>query len=262
VLAEPERTAYDLKFRLFGFPVRVHPLFWVAAVLLGAWWLEQPGGTVYLAIWIVAVFVSLIVHELGHALAFRAFGADSHIVLWIFGGLAVPWSPVSGRWRRIVIALAGPLAGFVILAIVYFSDRYFPWALNHRYLFALYTSLFFINLYWGIMNLLPVVPLDGGRVSEEICGSLFRRNGLRVALEISLGVAGLICLYSLACEFESRRGDGWLLNLPWWVPRGSLWTAILFGMLAVQSYQLLQQARWMNSHWRDDDDDDLPPWKR
>jgi hypothetical protein len=74
-------------------------------------------------------------------------------------------------------------------------------------------------------------------------------------------VAGLICLYSLACEFESRRGDGWLLNLPWWVPRGSLWTAILFGMLAVQSYQLLQQARWMNSHWRDDDDD-LPPWKR
>ncbi len=55
--------------------------------------------------------------------------------------------------------------------------------------------------------------------------------------------------YSLACVVGRKQGAEWLANLPWWFPIGSLWTAILFGVLAYQSYQLLQRDRWTDSHW-------------
>src|SRR5262249_7364769 len=115
VLAEPNRTPYDLNFRLFGFPVRIHPLFWLGAVLLGANALEaQDGkGLQYLLIWVFVVLVSLLVHELGHAISFRFYGSDAHIVLYLFFGLAVGSPDVRGRGRRIMVSLAGPLAGFL-----------------------------------------------------------------------------------------------------------------------------------------------------
>jgi membrane-associated protease RseP (regulator of RpoE activity) len=259
VLVEPNRTSYDLNFRLFGFPVRVHPLFWVGAVIFGADYLQL--GLVYLLIWVGVVFVSILVHELGHALAYRLFGTGSHVILYVFGGLAVPWSSVAGRWRRVVVYLAGPGAGFVLCAAVYVSNEYFGWADPRRSLplFVLYFSLYGVNLYWGVLNLLPVFPLDGGRVSQEVCSAVSRRNGDRIALEISVGFAGLVCLYSLACLVEARQGGGWLSDLPRWFPRGSLWTAILFGLLAYQSFLLLQQLRWTGPQWGDDDD--RPPWK-
>jgi stage IV sporulation protein FB len=257
VLVDPGRTSYDLSFRLFGFPVRVHPFFWLVAALLGGDYVLR-AGVVYMLIWIAVVFVSILVHELGHALAFRRFGTDAQIVLYAFGGLAIPYSDVSGRWRRIVVALAGPFAGFVLFGVVVGSNRLYPWAAEHPYLLRTFLFLWFINLYWGIFNLLPVMPLDGGRVSEELCSMASRRNGRRIALEISIAVAGLVCLYSLACELDWRQGGGWFNALPWWFPRGTFWTAILFGLLAVESWQMLQQRHWTEAHWREDDP---PPWK-
>jgi Zn-dependent protease len=251
VLVEPDRTPYDLNFRLLGFPVRVHPLFWVVAVLFGADALGNPNlGPVYLLVWVAVVFVSILVHELGHAFAFRACGVGSSVVLYSFGGLAVPWGHVGGRWRRVGVALAGPAAGFVLLGLVWASNRYVhPWAVESLPLFYLYVSLVGVNLYWGLMNLLPVVPLDGGRVSEEVCEAASRRNGGRVALWISVVVGAVVAVYSLAGEVGRGRGAGWFDALPWWVPPGSLWTALLFGILAYQSYQLLRQPRWTESHW-------------
>ena len=261
MLAEPERTRYDLSFRLFGFPVRIHPLFWLGAALLGAGALDR--GLVFMLVWIAVVLVSILVHELGHAFAFRAFGTGSHVVLYVFGGLAVPWNDVRYRWQRILVALAGPVAGFLLCGLVYASQHFGKWVPvdDRSALMWLYLYLVWVNLYWGVFNLLPVFPLDGGKVSQEVCGTIWRRNGLRVALEISIAVAGLVALYSLACEVERRQGGGWLSMLPWWFPRGSFWTAILFAMLAVQNYQLLQQVRWTTGQWQDPDDD-APPWRR
>ena len=75
LLGEPPRTGGDLNFQLFGIPVRVHPLFWLIAVLLGISGDPQPAE---ILLWVVAVFVSILVHELGHALTMRAFG---HVAL-------------------------------------------------------------------------------------------------------------------------------------------------------------------------------------
>ncbi len=264
MLAEPERTPYDLRFRLLGFPVRVHPWFWLGAALLGADTLDL--GVQYLALWIAVVFVSILVHELGHALAFRLFGADSGIVLYAFGGLAVPTHTIAGRGRRIFVALAGPGAGFVLCGLVYASNRALEWgaadnglAPNGREVWFLYHMLFAVNLYWGIFNLLPVLPLDGGQVSRELCGMWFGPRGYRVSLQVSVGAAVLVALYSVVCGIEARGGaPGVLAGLPYWFPRGSFYTAILFAVLGWSSYQLMQQRHWTDRHWSDD----RVPWER
>src|SRR5687768_15450997 len=120
----PAPTRYDLHFNLFGFPVTVHPLFWVVSALLGS----AGGGIVQLLIWILAVFVSIIIHELGHALAMRRHGIPSQIILHFSGGLTVPeslsWGGRSANValspnQEIFISLAGPFAGFILAAFVW-----------------------------------------------------------------------------------------------------------------------------------------------
>jgi Zn-dependent protease len=239
VFPEPERTPYDLNFRLSGFRVRVHPLFWLGAVLLGLNTFRI--GVEFGLIWVGVVFASILVHELGHAVAFRSFGSDSHVVLWMFGGLAVPHGGVAGRGRRILVALAGPLAGFVLCGVVYGTHEATGWGvLNGPHVAFLYFTLVYVNLYWGIFNLLPVFPLDGGQVSKELCEARWGGRGLRVALKISIGVAIAVAVYSLVCVYETETRRAVLDFLPPWFPRGSLWTAVLFALLAAQNYQLLQ----------------------
>jgi stage IV sporulation protein FB len=257
VLAEPPRTPYDVNFRLFGFPVRIHPLFWLGAALLGANTLND--GLHFMLIWIAVVFVSILVHELGHAIAFRRFGSDSHIILWMFGGLAVPYSGVTGRWRRIVVALAGPVAGFLLCGIVYGSNKLTGWGspANGKPVAYLWFALVFVNLIWGIFNLFPVFPLDGWHVSSELCDSKWPTRGLRVSLKISIAVAVAVAAYSLLCEFAGRPGE-LLGDIPWWA-RGTFYTAILFVILGVQSYLLLQQVGPGVYY---EPADDRVPWER
>jgi Zn-dependent protease len=205
------------------------------------------------------VFVSILVHELGHALAFRRFGADAEIVLYAFGGLAVSRTTVSGRWRRIVVSLAGPFAGFALCAAVFGASVAFPEVLLGSPLAAFAAAqLVFVNLYWNLLNLLPVFPLDGGQVSRELCTAKWGHRGTKVSLKVSFATALAIVGWSLFCEIDTGQlGTGVTRDLPWWVPRGSMYIAILFGLLAYESYQLLQRIEWTDTHW-----DDRLPWER
>lgn len=248
MFAEPDRTGYDLTFRLFGFPVRVHPWFWLVALIFGAS-LFDPDRPEFILAWVAIVFVSILVHELGHAVAYRGFGVGSHVVLYTFGGLAIPWEDLRGRWKRVAVSLAGPGAGFLLAAAVWATDRASPWADATPFAAFAYFSLLFVNLTWGAVNLLPVYPLDGGRVSQELCLHVFRARGLRVSLQLSVAVAAAAAVYSLLCMIGFPPLLELLRHAPWWVPRGGIWTMVLFGALAYQSYQLLQQLSWTDSHW-------------
>ncbi len=265
MLAEPERTPYDLRFRALGFPVRVHPWFWLVTVLFNGDRLLRAGPE-YLLLWVAVVFVSVLVHELGHALAFRRFGAHTEIVLYSMGGLAIPTHALSGRARRIAVALAGPVAGFLLCGLVYGSNAALEWgqradggAANGRHVLFLYLQLVWVNLVWGLFNLLPVYPLDGGQVSRELCGMRWGTRGYRTSLRISFVVALVIASYSILCAIDTGEfGDRLLRELPGWLPAGSVYTAILFGCLAYVNYQLLQRIEWTDTHWVDD----RVPWER
>src|SRR5574339_379984 len=119
---QPPPTQYDLRFTLAGIPVSVHPLFWLITLLLGS-----TGDLLLIPIWIVVIFVSILVHELGHALAFRRYGQRSRIVLHFAGGLTIPEPVYWGSGyanvglspnQQIFISLAGPGAGFLLAALI------------------------------------------------------------------------------------------------------------------------------------------------
>ena len=121
LLGEPQTTPYDLHFQLLGIRVRISPWFWLVATFLGWNLISNPPPTypapaILLIMWISSVYFTILVHEMGHAMAFRYYGIDSHIVLYHFGGLAIPDSGPTGFGARIdpkaqiIISAAGPAA--------------------------------------------------------------------------------------------------------------------------------------------------------
>jgi Zn-dependent protease len=176
-----------LSFRLGKIPVRVHPSFFLTAVLLGLYYTDLR----ILVTWALVVFVSVLLHESGHATMGLAFGMQPQIDLHGMGGTTSWTTPRElSTARRIAISLAGPGAGFVAAALVRYGigPRAFPptpWG------DFLYQSLLFVNFSWGILNLLPMLPLDGGNVMAQLLNALTKGRGERPARIVSLVVAVL-----------------------------------------------------------------------
>ena len=218
-------TELDLRFQLFGIPVRVHPLFWVTAMFI-VWYPDRPD---LVLIGVLCVFVSIMVHELGHAVMFRRYGFHSEIVLYIMGGLAT-----GGRlstWRNIIVAAAGPGAGFVLAAvawgIVITLNNYSPATLleNESIRYSL-SILLFINIWWSILNLVPCLPLDGGQIMQSLVYRYFPRKAETKVLWISILSSGAIAL--------------------WGAQSGKQFMMILFGLMCAQQVIQLNQLNQRN----------------
>ena len=161
-------------FRIAGIPVRVEPIFFVISGLWGLRFLDA-GPDVVLT-WMACTFVSILVHELGHGFALKAFGQRSAIVLHGFGGVTVSAArPQPSRVRSIVVSLAGSITALVVLWLP--ARTYVGAAVQSGDLFTLPKVLFygvqflaFQNLWWSVANLLPIRPLDGGNVTAEVFG--------------------------------------------------------------------------------------------
>jgi membrane-associated protease RseP (regulator of RpoE activity) len=249
---EPNRTPYDLNWKMFGISVRVHPWFWLVALLLGWGW--RRAGFDVLLLWVGCVFVSVLVHELGHVLMGRAFGSRGNILFYGFGGLAVGSNDLRIRWQRIAVLLAGPGAGFLLYGLVMTMERAVqPDSLGRLAFFAI-EFLIWINLYWGILNLLPVYPLDGGQISRELWQWILPENGARLALGLSIVVAGLLAVNALQIE-RTEQALPILDRIPYVNQAGGLYLALLFGMLAFYSFQALQVEgrrkpwEWEHEEW-------------
>jgi Zn-dependent protease len=175
-----------MRFRLGKIPVYVQPAFFIMALVLGV------GGQSDLRIvagWVGVVFVSVMLHELGHAAAGLAFGLEPSIELHTMGG-TTSWSttrPLSTA-QRVTISLAGPCAGFVLAAVV-------KWGLGPAFPrfddSFVYSSLLYVNFWWGVLNLLPMLPLDGGNVMTHLLNAFTGGRGERPARIVSIVVAGM-----------------------------------------------------------------------
>lgn len=248
---EPTRTPYDLNLSVGDIPVRVHPSFWIFSAILGWPYVELGFG--YLLLWVGCMFVSILVHELGHVMMGRVFGRPAHIVLYAIGGLAIGNFQVPSRWQRILISAAGPAAGLLLYAAVWMIRRSLDPEvfIGRPYLVLLLFMLLWQNLIWNVLNLIPVWPLDGGHISREICTGFFRRNGLWLSLGLSFVLAGLGAVYSLLCA--ARR------DLPY-PSVDPVFSGIFLGLLAIQSFQLLQQAEYQRRYRNDDWERDPDVW--
>ncbi len=199
-------TEFDLRFYLMGIPIRVHPIFWVTSAWLV--WQVAGGEPIRVFIGVLCIFVSVLVHELGHAFLARRYGFPSEIVLYFLGGFAT--ATRFSTWKNVKVSAAGPCAGFGLFALTYITFRILavqhPESLigDHPLGFAI-QMMMFANLTVNLMNLIPCIPLDGGRIVE----SLFNRYGGHTAtlrtLQVGILSSALVCLRSLQCMNDPAR---------------------------------------------------------
>lgn len=243
LLAEPRTTKFDVHFSIGKIPVRVHPMFWLISILFGALSVRHSNMHVFVGIglWTAAVFVSILVHELGHALAAKAHGWPPRIVLYAMGGLAI-YTPVrQTRKSRIIIDFMGPGAGFIlgsiILAAVLLTGHSVPLpglgievgsgpsfiaGGGRLELFVLW--MLYVNFFYGLLNLAPIQPLDGGGIARAIIEKFRPRDSWQIALQLGIGTGAVLAIVAFAA----------------WQ---SVFLAVLFGMLAFNNWQMLQQIQ-------------------
>jgi stage IV sporulation protein FB len=217
MLGNAGKTQYDLRFRLFGIPVRVHPLFWLISALV-TW---VPNRLDLVLVGIACFFLSVLIHELGHALMFRQYGFRSEIVLYMLGGYATG-SRLS-TWRSVMVSAAGPAAGFLLAAVAMGSRVAFaPTVLDGNPVleFAL-GSLIFFNICLGVFNLVPCVPLDGGQIMQALVHRYSPRRAATKVHWISILSSGAVAF--------------------WGLQNGLQFLMIFFGIFCVQHVMALNQ---------------------
>lgn len=253
-------TQYDLRFRLLGIPVRVHPLFWIVMAVLG--WQEH--NLPMVVVWVACGFVSILVHEYGHGLMSTVFGCSPSVVLWGMGGLCYSQGERQSLGQRLAVVLSGPAAGFGLYFLVMLTSSalFRLTAAEHLSMseavlnirpqmddlisarqkfsspaaFETYWFLIQINLLWSLINLLPIWPLDGGQATQILL-SLYDRRGPRWGHIVSLLFAGGLAIMAL-----SQGSD-------------NLFRALFLGYFALINFQMLQslhQAQSMGLHQEDE----------
>lgn len=152
----------------------------------------QTVGLQYALLWVPILFLSVTLHELAHAGASAAFGyGGSRIVLAGLGGYTVNQER-KRPWHDMLISLAGPLSSFVIAFI---ATRFQP---HDALLRALLPLLAQANIFWGIFNLVPVSPLDGGHVVRSFLRMFLRdRTAFVISIWIAFVTGALVIVISI-----------------------------------------------------------------
>ena len=162
-------------FRLFGIRLEVHLSFFLLLLVIAWWGYQERGsdGLVAALVYTALVFTSILLHEYGHCFAARRYGVKIPRILMLpIGGMAqfshIPREPA----RELIITLAGPAVNFAIAGIIYLCiglppmwNFYQPFVLEPRQLLVM---LMLWNLAMGLFNLLPIFPMDGGRILRAL----------------------------------------------------------------------------------------------
>ena len=255
-----------IRFSIFGIPVSVDPMFWLVSFMLGGGLHALSGGgdrqfaLIGALVWVVAMFISILVHELGHALTgLKLGGGRTWIQLWAFGGLAFNQGGNFTRKNKAIMIAMGPGAGFLLYLLVlaiamlvlspsyalqiahyslaqiyapiaqiftgntfYSPSEAFAYFLqnpSNAMKIRIFESFFMINLFWGLVNLLPIMPLDGGQLLNTFHKSPKKVYLISTIVAVSVGLLGAFALKSL-------------------------FMPLLFGYLAYNSYTAYTQANY------------------
>jgi Zn-dependent protease/CBS domain-containing protein len=215
--------------RIAGIRVGVH-WSWLVVFTLLVWSLsdgvfpsqyEGRSGATYLAMALAAAalfFVSLLAHELGHAVVARREGmAIDGITLWLFGGVARFRGMFPSAGAELRIALAGPAVSLVIGVVLVGLAATTDWPAPIEGVLAYVGT---INLVLLAFNLLPALPLDGGRVLRATLWAV--RGDFAWATRVAAGLGrvfsfGLIGLGLAMLIGWSDFGGAWLAFLGWFL---------------------------------------------
>ncbi len=210
-----------IRFRLAAVPVQIHLSHLLISAYI-AWsfmnWTTAPPGwprdvltnpehpfraptTIGVAlVWMLLVSISVLAHEMGHAVVARFFGATPEIHLVGLGGRTLAHR--SGQfewWQEVVFTLAGPGAGLAFGvaagAIAYLGKSVFPSGVLY---FG--TGILYANVLWTILNLLPITGLDGGVITTAILTRIFGRPGFLLAQLVAVALSALVLWWALSTQ--------------------------------------------------------------
>ena len=179
-------TLAVVRFRLFGFPVHIHFSFLLVLVIL----FDTGLGVVATALWVLAILLSVVLHELGHAATVRRLGGHVEgITIYALGG-ATYWRehgvPLGG-WRLFTIAAAGSGVGLFAGLGLYLYARLgglgrfgelaieSPWRIHlaaadryGEYLVFFVGAFIWVSVVWGLVNWLPIGGMDGSKMLRAV----------------------------------------------------------------------------------------------
>jgi Zn-dependent protease len=228
--------------RLFGIPIYVSPTWFLVAFIITVTFEPTPGRLVerpasYFVAFTYAVllYASVLIHELSHSVVARAFGLPVRaITLHILGGVSEIEREPRTPGREFLIAFAGPLMSLVLAAAGFLVYSVVPLPPVGELLVAV---LMVANLIVGVFNLLPGLPLDGGRIVRAAVWKItgHPRRATEVAGWIGRGLAVLVLfgaplLTGMYSEDSSR-----LLSV--------IWAALIAGFIWVGAGQAIKAAR-------------------
>ena len=208
-----------IRFSIFGIPVEVQPFFWISLIIIGSMGGADTTAAIFeILLFVLAGFISIMVHELGHALTARAFGASTSITLQAFGGYAAYSGVRMNRWQSFLITAAGPAIQIALGVAVLVAFQFLPPLNPHGNDFLV--TLMSISFFWAILNLLPVIPLDGGQMLNAALGPARIKITLWVTILVSITVGLAMFKYTHSIIFP-----------------------IFLGMFAWQAFQTLKEHR-------------------
>lgn len=179
-----------IRFTFFGMPVEIQPWFWVILALLGTSFGKVGAGgneALMIALFVIAGALSIFVHELGHALTGKLFKARPFIVLHGFGGFAAFPGSRFTRMESFLVTAAGP-AVQLLLGVLAFVALFVLQDLSESFKYFI-SFLFSVSIFWALLNLIPVYPLDGGQMMAAMLGPQKRRLCLQLSIAVAVGAA-------------------------------------------------------------------------
>ena len=194
--------------RYFGVNVRLHFTFLIYAFYR----VQQYHNIAYGIAFIAGLYLCILLHEFGHALAARwADGEANDILLWPLGGLAMcrpAWHPTA----HLICTVAGPFVTLVLfllsLGTTALVGAYAPHTESFAYVRLWLTDMTGLNLLLLLFNLIPAFPMDGGRILRD---TLWHWMSAEKATAIAVWVSR--CIASLAILWAIYREDYWIIML-------------------------------------------------
>lgn len=206
-------------FEWLGIPVLVKPEHLLISALFG---FMSYGLSVSAFLHIPIVFIGVLLHEMGHALAGRRYRERPFVELNGWGGLT-HWTHgrTFTRGQSMFVAFAGPLVGIVIGSIALLVNSLLPVGTPPLVLVTI-GDIAFVNLGWALFNLVPIYPLDGGRIARDVFGHFVGTRGAAWSHASSIAVGVLLVAYGLLAR--------------------QFFIVLMIGQLTWQNWQMLQSA--------------------
>jgi Zn-dependent protease/CBS domain-containing protein len=238
----PKQTGSGIVIaRPFGIPVIISPYWFVIAGVFIIIYANDLGGTfsgstryVVAAAFVVLLYLSVLVHELSHSLVARGYGLPvRRILLYPLGGLSEIEREPQTPGREFTVSAAGPALSLILAAVGYGLMKVVP---GGTIGWVIVSQLRWANVVVGLFNLLPGLPLDGGRMLRAVVWKVTGRPGTATIVAAWAGrvLAVALVVVPVTYAMANRRSED-LMSM--------LWLLFIAGFMWVGAGQSIKATR-------------------